>query len=89
MVVPALVNPADRNNNHNGQLGVGKNCLGNSPHFYTDFGLVGVLSVTLASADEAQWQRGKLSANPPRFYSGSRRLIAIATNQPSSQSYNR
>ncbi len=55
MVVPALVNPADRSNNHNGQLGVAKNCLGNSPHFYTDFGLVGVLFVTLASADEAQW----------------------------------
>jgi hypothetical protein len=58
-VVPALVNSANRIADHRGKLGCDKNCLDNSVDLDSDFGLVDVLFITLASAIDTQWHLGK------------------------------
>ena len=53
MVVSALVNLADWNNDHRGELGIRKNGLANSTGFLADFMLVDILFTDLAGANEA------------------------------------
>jgi hypothetical protein len=52
LVVPALVNPADRNNYHRWQLDNPKHYLGNSSRFPADSGLVDIFFMVLAQADK-------------------------------------
>jgi hypothetical protein len=80
--VSALVNLADWRTNHYQQLAIAQKCLGNNSHFYSDSGLVDLLFVPLAKADEGQRLIRQLSTIQPKLSTISRRFLKNVSTCP-------